>query len=175
MSAPNPYAAPIADINAPQIAGAENLTLAGRGARLGAQMLDGLVYLGASALAIIGFVMMASSRKGGDPSPSPVALGLIGLGALLFLGVLIFQLHKLSTTGQTLGKKWMNVRVVKLDGSPVSFSSVVLLRAFVPGLLGAIPYLGSIFSLVDIFFIFREDRRCIHDLIAGTRVVEVPA
>jgi uncharacterized RDD family membrane protein YckC len=27
------------------------------------------------------------------------------------------------------------------------------------------------FSLVDVQCIFREDRRCVHDLLAGTRVV----
>ena len=34
-----------------------------------------------------------------------------------------------------------------------------------------IPVLGPLFSLVNVCFIFREDRRCIHDLIAGTQVV----
>ena len=43
----------------------------------------------------------------------------------------------------------------------------VLLRVVVNGLLGFIPLYG----VVDILFIFREDRRCIHDLIAGTVVV----
>jgi len=28
-----------------------------------------------------------------------------------------------------------------------------------------------LFHLVDCLFIFRQDRRCLHDLIAGTRVV----
>jgi len=38
----------------------------------------------------------------------------------------------------------------------------------VNGLLGLIPLYG----LVDILFIFRSDRRCIHDMIAGTQIVE---
>jgi uncharacterized RDD family membrane protein YckC len=172
MSAPNPYAAPIADINAPIVPGADSLPLAGRGSRLGAQLLDGLVYGGAGAVFLIGFAIMATARKGAEP-PSAVSFGLMGLGGLLLLGLVIFQMYRLATTGQTLGKKWLNVRVVKLDGSPVSFSSAVMLRVILPGLLSAIPYLGFIFQLVDIFFIFREDRRCIHDLIAGTKVVAV--
>ena len=44
----------------------------------------------------------------------------------------------------------------------------VLLRLIVNGLLGLIPLYG----LVDILFIFRSDRRCIHDMLAGAQVVE---
>lgn len=36
-----------------------------------------------------------------------------------------------------------------------------------PPVLESNPY-----ALVDICFIFREDRRCLHDLLAGTRVVQ---
>jgi uncharacterized RDD family membrane protein YckC len=43
----------------------------------------------------------------------------------------------------------------------------VLLRGVVNGLLSIIPLYG----LVDALFIFREDKRCLHDLIAGTIVV----
>lgn len=41
----------------------------------------------------------------------------------------------------------------------------------VPAVISAIPLAGAAFGLVDILFIFRADRRCIHDLIAGTHVV----
>ena len=39
-------------------------------------------------------------------------------------------------------------------------------------LAGAIPLVGPIIGLVNILMIFRGDRRCGHDLIAGTRVVK---
>jgi uncharacterized RDD family membrane protein YckC len=42
------------------------------------------------------------------------------------------------------------------------------MRAWVNFLLGVIPF----YWLVDVLFIFRDDQRCIHDLIASTRVVE---
>ncbi|MEA2700447.1 MAG: hypothetical protein QOI66_4718, partial [Myxococcales bacterium] len=48
-----------------------------------------------------------------------------------------------------------------------------LLRGVVNGIISAIPYLGGLYALVDALFIFRDDRRCIHDLIAGTRVIAV--
>ncbi|MBD3392455.1 MAG: hypothetical protein GF418_10265 [Chitinivibrionales bacterium] len=39
------------------------------------------------------------------------------------------------------------------------------------GALQGIPILGSLFALINVLFVFREDHRCIHDLIAGTKVV----
>jgi hypothetical protein len=47
------------------------------------------------------------------------------------------------------------------------------------GLTVAIPVgiwtgaLGGILSLADMLFILRKDRRCIHDLVAGTQVLNV--
>jgi uncharacterized RDD family membrane protein YckC len=173
MSAPNPYAAPIADVNGSP---AEQVgPLASRGSRLGANLLDGLVYLGPAVVAGVGLALFAGGRQqpAGALQTGGVVLGIAGL--LGFLALLIFQLYRLATTGQTLGKKWVGVRVVKLDGAPVNFSSAVMLRGLLPGLLGAVPYVGWLFALVDIFFIFRDDRRCIHDLIATTKVVEAPS
>jgi uncharacterized RDD family membrane protein YckC len=174
--AANPYAAPTADVNAPVVAVAGGLPLAGRGARLGAQLLDGLLYCAPAMLPSMGLVMMVDEhRVGGDPTPRPLARVLIVAGIVGFAALFLFQMYRLATAGQTLGKRWLDVRVVKQDDSPVTFSSAVLLRSIVPGLLMAVPYLGLVFWLVDTLFIFRDDRRCLHDLIAGTKVVEAPA
>lgn len=37
--------------------------------------------------------------------------------------------------------------------------------------LSLIPAIGQLFAVIDTLCIFWEDRRCIHDLIAGTKVV----
>ena len=72
--------------------------------------------------------------------------------------------------GQTLGKKALRIRIVKIDtGENGGFVPNVLLRLIVDGLLGIIPLYG----LADILFIVRDDRRCIHGMIEGTQVVEV--
>ena len=52
-------------------------------------------------------------------------------------------------------------------GENGGFVRNVLLRLIANGMIGSIPFYG----LVDILFIFRSDRRCIHDLIARTQVV----
>jgi len=36
-----------------------------------------------------------------------------------------------------------------------------------------LPLVGKASRLIDTIFIFRENRRCLHDLIAGTRVVKI--
>jgi hypothetical protein len=42
-----------------------------------------------------------------------------------------------------------------------------------PAVVAMIPVVGGLISLVDIVLIFRRDRRCLHDHIAGTRVLAV--
>jgi uncharacterized RDD family membrane protein YckC len=157
----NPFAAPRAELEG-GVAVAE-LQLADRGTRLVAVLLDSLVFLPIGILAVVLAVVAKENQT------------LFGVGMALVvlasLALVIYQLVLLSTQGQTLGKRWMKVRIVSMDGSKAGFVKAVLLRAFVNGLIGAVPYLGMVYSLVDILMIFREDRRCIHDLIAGTRVV----
>jgi uncharacterized RDD family membrane protein YckC len=90
------------------------------------------------------------------------------------------QVILISLLGQSLGKLVVGARVVKLDGSRAGFLHGALLRYVIPVgvflLLSMIPLIGLFFALVflvvDLCFMFREDRRCLHDLIAGTTVVK---
>jgi uncharacterized RDD family membrane protein YckC len=152
----NPYAAPNANLEGGLAADAP---LAGAGARLAAVLLDSLVAMVVPLIAIL-------ATKGEDGEPSGIGMAVAGLW---LLGLVIYQLILLSTRGQTLGKKWLGIKIVKLDGGPVTFGIAVIMRAFVgQGLLGIIPFYG----LIDPLFIFRADRRCIHDMVAGTKVVQ---
>jgi uncharacterized RDD family membrane protein YckC len=91
---------------------------------------------------------------------------------MLVIGLV--QVTLLTRRGQTLGKIAMGVRIVNYeDERNPGFLRAVLMRQFVPSLVGAIPCLGNLFALVDVLSILGEERRCIHDLIAGTKVVEV--
>lgn len=92
---------------------------------------------------------------------------------LVFLALSIFllvQAYFLSTAGQSIGKILMRIKIVEIGtGRNGGFVPNVLLR-FLVGvvLLGTIPF----YPVIDTLFIFREDKRCIHDLIAGTCVVD---
>lgn len=128
------------------------MELATRWNRLGAALLDGLIGAVPYALAI------------GETLPAPVRIvGVAGLFALIG-----YQLYSVTTRGQTIGKRLLSIRVVlKETGQNGGFVVNVLKRGLVTGILNLIPG----FFLVDSLFIFREDRRCVHDFIAGTVVV----
>jgi uncharacterized RDD family membrane protein YckC len=139
--------------------------LASRLSRLGAHLLDTLIF---AVILIPGIVMIRASEESEEIAFAGIALVLI---AVVALGIL--QIVLLSTQGQTLGKRAVRVQIVcyDTDENP-GFVKAVLLRVFVNGLIGAVPLIGPIYSLVNICFIFGDERRCIHDLIAGTQVVE---
>ena len=83
----------------------------------------------------------------------------------------IYQLVQLHRTGQTFCKKMLGIKIVRNDGSRAGLGRIFWLRMFVPGLVGAIPLVGGLFGLIDPLFIFGEEKRCLHDLIADTIVV----
>ncbi|HXI57609.1 MAG TPA: RDD family protein [Polyangia bacterium] len=168
----SPFAPPKANLEG--VAVSADAPLANRGARLGAILLDGLIMLPALVpFGVGGYLARAAAVDGRPGAPGSGAMMAMGLGALLLLAVFIYQIYLLATRGQTLGKRWMKIRIVKLDGSNPGFVAAVLLRAGVNGIISGIPYLGGLYALIDALFIFRDDRRCVHDLIAGTRVIAV--
>jgi uncharacterized RDD family membrane protein YckC len=139
--------------------------LAGRGARLGAVLLDCLI---AFVVVLPGLVVGVAGSEDNDTTKIIAGL-LCGVGILVLA---IIQIYLLTTRGQTVGKKIVGVKIVKYaDSSSPGFVHACLLRAIVPAVISSVPIVGPMFSLVDICFIFSEERRCIHDLIAGTKVV----
>ena len=129
---------------------------------MGAFILDGFVYVVPPVILAVVTPLLVHGPGGETVS------GVFIVVAILI--VFVYQMVLLIKDGQTLGKKALRIRIVKMDtGENGGFVPNVLLRLIVNGLLGIIPLYG----LVDILFIFRGDRPCIHDMIAGTQVVEV--
>jgi len=176
---PNRYAAPqaeVEDVNDD----AELGELAGRGERLGAVLLDGLIagivvwvplMIG---FGFSGFKAIMNSVRGAQPgeidwSAFFTSFAFAGVGLLAVLGVNIYFVVK---NRQTIGKKLVGIKVVRSDGSRVSIARLFWLRNFVSSLPGGIPLVGSLYSLTRYLFIFGEQRRCIHDYIADTIVVK---
>ncbi|NLE36732.1 MAG: RDD family protein [Pirellulaceae bacterium] len=84
---------------------------------------------------------------------------------LLLNGALIY--HR----GQTLGKLICGTVVVTRDFRRVSGNRYVFLRYLSVVVIGQPPVLGVIFGVADSLAIFRREKNCLHDDIAGTRVI----
>ncbi len=95
---------------------------------------------------------------------------LIGLlGIIVFIA---FNYKFLIHNGQTIGKKILKIKIVELDNTLPSKRTLLnrYLVYFVPTY---IPVVGSWLSLINILFIFGKEKRCIHDYIAKTKVIDV--
>jgi uncharacterized RDD family membrane protein YckC len=139
-------------------------TLADRGARLGAALLDGLLAVAmVGGLTFVGYILdqMAGSRDMLQPL-------FMVLGYLVFFGVYIYYL---TTDGASPGKKAVGIRIVKeSDLQNGGFVTNFVMRYFLVGVINA--FTCGIFVLIDILFIFGQDKKCLHDQIAGTIVIQ---
>lgn len=160
----NPYGPPASIPQTPAAPPPSTSDLASIAERLGAACLDALTLFLPALLCSI----PAVNLRDGD---SELAGLWTMVGVLSAFGVLVYNIVLLSNQGQTLGKKWTNIRIVSYeDGSNPGFLKACFLRGFVNGLISTV---CPIYPIADLGFIFREDHRCLHDQIAGTKVVRV--
>lgn len=101
-----------------------------------------------------------------------------------------WQLYLLAKTGSTLPKRWFNVRVVTATGKPPGMPRVLLregigswglplLLAYVLWLYSGAPGQGILVGLAGFMVLgegtsarFNRQRRCLHDRLAGTYVLD---
>ena len=169
----NPYAAPT-DAAAPRVEqNDQGGELATPSSRLGAQIIDNLL-LAAAALpgGIVGAILGSSFHYGSGGKDESIGVMTMALAGLTGLLLYIYQCQLIAVTGQSLGQRWSDVRIVLENGEPPGFWRGVVLRSWVLFALRVIPGLGYIVGLVDSLMVFSEGRRCLHDRIAGTRVLK---
>ena len=108
------------------------------------------------------FVVGILSADMGGPALATAGLLLLGI-----FGV-PYQVVLLRRDGQTVGKLLLRIRIVDEEtGVKGRVFSNIVLRYFVNWLLTMIPP----YVLIDHVFIFAKNRRCVHDYLAGTKVV----
>lgn len=100
--------------------------------------------------------------------------------SLLYLVVFSLQVYLMYIRSQSIGKYLLNIQVVNAEtGERADFWSYLILREIIGKtlLLGLIPVWNFFFMpfyfLIDSLFIFRDDSRTMHDLIGGTKVVNM--
>ena len=148
---------------------AEREGLAGRGARLGAYVIDWLI-IGAVTFGIAWYAGLFERIMRQDATAT-LWVTLIGLAVFAVINLRLLAQH-----GQTVGKRLVGVRIVDAAAREIvpvwkSFG----LRVVVIQGVASIPVVGGLFALVDVLFIFGERRRCLHDHLAGTIVVDADA
>ena len=142
--------------------------LAGRLERLAAVLIDALIGIipGVAALAYSGGLERVLK---GQPLTTQQALLLAVWSWGCFLAVNSYLLFK---RGQTVGKYLLHVRIVDLQGGIAPFWRVILLRYLLIPAVAQLGVLGQLLSTADCLLIFQKSRRCLHDILAGTRVIK---
>ncbi|MBL9188252.1 MAG: RDD family protein [Opitutaceae bacterium] len=188
---------PLTPAQPPAFAEAEpvrsGLVQADRGSRLMARMIDwgidliasipGMVVLWPQMMELVKLVVESGQGEQPDISQLDLPRLLLGTGLLVLcaLAVTVIQAWMLAVRGQSIGKRLLGLRVVKVDGSAAGLVNGWLMRELLITVIGIaaslVPFFGIMlrpaFHLVDWCMIFRDDERCLHDQIAGTRVVKV--
>lgn len=144
-------------------------TLAGRDIRLAAVVIEILLaVMGGALFAYLGMFILEDKDAGKT------------IGGAFVVVFAIVQIVLMVNRSQTIGKYLLNIQVINnKTGKRVGFWRYAILRTFIGETLviGVIPIIGWVFqplySLADSLFIFRKDRRTLHDLIGGTSVINL--
>jgi uncharacterized RDD family membrane protein YckC len=166
----NPYASPSAEsmLNSPT----GDAPLASRSERFLGALVDGLIIIPVAFVG--GMILGVALVMAGIETESrrfQVTASLVGtvMGGIIFL---LINGYFLSTRGQTVGKMVLKTRIVAENGSLVPLGPLILKRYLPIWALSALPLIGSLLLLGNSLAIFRSSRKCIHDDLAGTKVVK---
>jgi uncharacterized RDD family membrane protein YckC len=185
-SVPNPYQAPRADLEPRSPLLDKDARLASRAQRLGGGLVDILLQLLARTTIYLGVSRHLVTAMSGDVFKLYLRLGPWGyLTGAVVLSLLLVQWSCITQRGQSIGKMAARSRIVRTCGAPVGFLHGVVIRNWILGLPGLLlPLLGvameapqswalAALALADVLFIFGATKRCFHDLLANTKVIDL--
>jgi len=166
----NPYTTPQA-VEPSNLAPADqNLELASRWARLGASILDGLIMM-VIALPVILLIMFfnvnseefASEEWLTQIDVTTNSLQFKVISVLIgFVAYLAINGYFLIKSGQTLGKKIIQIQVVDYHTNLLlSPGRIIGLRYVLTQVFSNIPIVGGFFAIINILFIFGNEKRCV--------------
>lgn len=142
--------------------------LASRWARLGAAMIDGVIIGLTVTMPVMYFTgAFTLITQGKQPSITYMLL----LGLLSTAAFVVINGKSLVTSGQTIGKKIMAIKIVDLDGNLPGVKKNLLPRYAFSMLVQQIPLVGQYIGFADVLTIFGKKKACLHDMIGKTKVV----
>lgn len=145
-------------------------TLAPRATRLAAYVVDEWVMAGPTWV-LFGIAFFAAVEKREQELASVLFL----IGATYWVVLSAIQWYRVATSGQTIAKRWLGIKIVRIDGSPAGFVHGVILRNWIYALVGCLifSWIAILFRMIDGLLIFGEEQRCLRDYVASTRVILV--
>ena len=168
MDEHNPYSAPEAPVEI-ELAPAD-LRLGSRWARLGAALVDWIIAIVVNfpVLYLVGYAHVEGYRVRWSPSSFGMSVAAFAIALAMFA---LVQGYPLAKSGQSWGKRLLGLRIVDLEGRQPGLAVLLFKRYAATRVVGLIPFVGPMYLVADELFIFSADKRCLHDLIADTRVV----
>lgn len=178
----NPYSPPqthepVLQSPEPNLAG----KLASRWERLGAAIIDLIILL---ICMIPASILIPLAVNHGDSGVTSNWVDLIDLSTASIIGdtaysilsIILYVLingYLLSKSGQTIGKKILNIQIVDYHTNQLLTPGKILgIRYGLAQLIATIPKVGDLLGLINILFIFGNEKRCIHDLMANSKVIK---
>lgn len=164
-------------IAAAGMAAVQSARPAGFWARLGAYLVDRIIMSLVSSF-VWGVIVAAMGWKYPEPPTNMVTVQdmlnyVHSLGPLfgyqlvvIFILGFIYEVIFNGSFGATLGKMAIGARIVKMDGTRIGYGTAAA-RWFGERLSDILCFSGYLFVA------FREDKRALHDLLVGTRVIFV--
>ena len=150
-------------------------TLASPGVRLVARIIDFcVVWAGGAVIGIFGFGGgLAMGATGTDAGVLAMIAAFVAASMTIFVFSVVYEVSLTALKGQTLGKMAMGIRVARADNGELPGWGKAAGRWALPWLLGLIPLIGWIGTLLTYLSLTWDDRRQgWHDKAAATVVTQ---
>jgi uncharacterized RDD family membrane protein YckC len=138
--------------------GVANLASIGR--RWAALIVDRILFILAGVALVVAVVLVTP-----ETPEDPRLMGIVAAILVTYIGYVSYDALMVRGGGQTLGKRLLKIRVVRADGQPVRSGQAwgrAVARGVMVHVLTLVNYGPSLFT---------SEKTCVHDLLAGTRVV----
>jgi uncharacterized RDD family membrane protein YckC len=141
--------------------------------RFVAYMIDGLVMLVPTAILVgifAAFVILTNQSTDHEELPAQLVVALVLLvAAMIVINWLYEALMTSSLRGATLGKRALGLRIVRFDGTQLSFGRATA-RHFLKYMITPLVPL----AIGYIMAAFTNRKRALHDILADTLVIKSP-